>query len=91
MLSCTWRRERGKRYSIKLNTMPIRTHWNGVLKLLPPSDEGGGMIHLDRHFKGRRARPFRYSSYVVQDCGKDCSRISAVSRALGVAGIGIVR
>ena len=31
-----WRRENGEGYSIKLNTMPIGNHWNGVLKLLPP-------------------------------------------------------
>jgi hypothetical protein len=38
-----WRRERGDGYSIKLNTMPIGNHWNGVLKLLPPyaEDDGG--------------------------------------------------
>ena len=40
-----WRRERGEGFSIKLNTMPIGNHWNGVLKLLPPyveeeSDDG---------------------------------------------------
>ena len=37
-----WRRERGEGFSIKLNTMPIGNHWNGVLKLLPPyvEDEG---------------------------------------------------
>ncbi len=31
-----WRRERGEGFSVKLNTMPIGNHWNGVLKLLPP-------------------------------------------------------
>ena len=31
-----WKRERGEGFSIKLNTMPIGNHWNGVLKLLPP-------------------------------------------------------
>ena len=31
-----WKRERGEGFSIKLNTVPIGTHWNGVLKLLPP-------------------------------------------------------
>ena len=38
-----WRRERGEGYSVKLNTMPIGNHWNGVLKLLPPyaEDDGG--------------------------------------------------
>jgi hypothetical protein len=38
-----WRRERGEGFSIKLNTMPIGNHWNGVLKLLPPyvEDDGG--------------------------------------------------
>jgi hypothetical protein len=38
-----WRRDRGEGYSIKLNTMPIGNHWNGVLKLLPPyaEDDGG--------------------------------------------------
>ena len=37
-----WKRERGEGFSIKLNTMPIGNHWNGVLKLLPPyvEDEG---------------------------------------------------
>ena len=34
-----WRRERGEGFSIKLNTMPIGSHWNGVLKLLPPYNE----------------------------------------------------
>jgi hypothetical protein len=34
-----WRRERGEGFSIKLNTMPIGNHWNGVLKLLPPYAE----------------------------------------------------
>ena len=37
-----WRRERGERFSIKLNTMPIGNHWNGVLKLLPPYVEDDG-------------------------------------------------
>lgn len=38
-----WRRERGEGYSVKLNTMPIGSDWNGVLKLLPPyaEDEAG--------------------------------------------------
>jgi len=31
--------ERGEAFSIKLNTMPIGNHWNGVLKLLPPYNE----------------------------------------------------
>ena len=31
-----WKRENGEGFSIKLNTMPIGNHWNGVLKLLPP-------------------------------------------------------
>ena len=31
-----WKREHGEGFSIKLNTMPIGPHWNGVLKLLPP-------------------------------------------------------
>jgi len=35
-LGYAWRRERGDGFSVKLNTMPIGTHWNGVLKLLPP-------------------------------------------------------
>jgi hypothetical protein len=35
-LGYAWRRERGEGFSIKLNTMPIGDHWNGVLKLLPP-------------------------------------------------------
>ncbi len=34
-----WKRERGEGFSIKLNTMPIGNHWNGVLKLLPPYAE----------------------------------------------------
>jgi len=25
-----WRRERGEAFSIKLNTMPIGSHWNGL-------------------------------------------------------------
>src|SRR5665213_927628 len=37
-----WRRERGEGFSIKLNTMPIGNHWNGVLKLLPPYVEEDG-------------------------------------------------
>jgi hypothetical protein len=37
-----WRRERGEGFSIKLNTMPIGNHWNGVLKLLPPYVEDDG-------------------------------------------------
>ena len=37
-----WRREHGEGYSIKLNTMPIGNHWNGVLKLLPPYDDDDG-------------------------------------------------
>ncbi len=46
-LGYAWRRERGEGFSIKLNTMPIGDHWNGVLKLLPPyeaeaeADDGG--------------------------------------------------
>ena len=37
-----WKRERGEGFSIKLNTMPIGNHWNGVLKLLPPYVEDDG-------------------------------------------------
>src|SRR5665213_2449154 len=37
-----WKRERGEGFSIKLNTMPIGNHWNGVLKLLPPYVEEDG-------------------------------------------------
>ena len=42
-----WRRERGEGFSIKLNTMPIGNHWNGVLKLLPPyaDDEPDNPAH----------------------------------------------
>ena len=39
-----WRRERGEGFSIKLNTMPIGSHWNGVLKLLPPFEEDGATM-----------------------------------------------
>ena len=35
-IGSAWRRENGEGFSIKLNTMPIGNHWNGVLKLLPP-------------------------------------------------------
>ena len=35
-IGLAWKRQRGEGYSIKLNTMPIGNHWNGVLKLLPP-------------------------------------------------------
>ena len=35
-LGYAWRREHGEGFSIKLNTVPIGNHWNGVLKLLPP-------------------------------------------------------
>lgn len=38
-LGYAWRRESGEGFSIKLNTMPIGSHWNGVLKLLPPFEE----------------------------------------------------
>jgi hypothetical protein len=31
-----WKRDRGEGFSVKLNTMPIGSDWNGVLKLLPP-------------------------------------------------------
>ena len=34
-----WKREHGEGFSIKLNTMPLGNHWNGVLKLLPPYNE----------------------------------------------------
>jgi hypothetical protein len=37
------RRERGEGFSVKLNSIPIDSDWNGVLKLLPPyaEDEAG--------------------------------------------------
>jgi hypothetical protein len=38
-LGFAWRRESGEGFSIKLNTMPIGNHWNGVLKLLPPFED----------------------------------------------------
>ncbi len=31
-----WNRENGKGISVKLHSVPIGPHWNGVLKLLPP-------------------------------------------------------
>jgi hypothetical protein len=34
-----WKRDKGEGFSIKLNTMPIGSNWNGVLKLLPPYAE----------------------------------------------------
>jgi hypothetical protein len=40
-LGYAWRRERGEGFSVKLNTMPIGSDWNGVLKLLPPFEEDG--------------------------------------------------
>jgi hypothetical protein len=44
-----WRREHGEGFSIKLNTMPIGNHWNGVLKLLPPyADEDADDASGDR-------------------------------------------
>ena len=35
-LGYAWRREHGEGFSIKLNALPIGSHWGGVLKLLPP-------------------------------------------------------
>lgn len=46
-LGFAWRRENGEGFSIKLNTMPIGSHWNGVLKLLPPYAEGDDAEALD--------------------------------------------
>ena len=37
-----WKRESGEGFSVKLNTMPLGNHWNGVLKLLPPYAEEEG-------------------------------------------------
>ena len=38
-----WNRDKGEGISVKLHSMPIGSHWNGVLKLLPPlSEEDGG-------------------------------------------------
>ena len=39
-----WNRDNGEGVSIKLHSIPIGPHWNGVLKLLPPyaADEGDG-------------------------------------------------
>jgi uncharacterized protein (DUF736 family) len=38
-----WKRERGEGFSVKLNTMPIGSNWNGVLVLLPPyADDDAG-------------------------------------------------
>ena len=38
-----WNRDKGEGISVKLHSMPIGPHWNGVLKLLPPlSDDDGG-------------------------------------------------
>ena len=31
-----WKRDNGEGISVKLHSMPIGPHWNGVLKLLPP-------------------------------------------------------
>ena len=38
-----WNRDQGGGISVKLHSMPIGPHWNGVLKLLPPlaADESG--------------------------------------------------
>lgn len=38
-----WKRDNGEGISVKLHSMPIGPHWNGVLKLLPPyaADESG--------------------------------------------------
>ncbi len=38
-----WNRDNGEGISVKLHSMPIGPHWNGVLKLLPPyaADESG--------------------------------------------------
>jgi hypothetical protein len=38
-LGYAWKRDNGEGFSIKLNTMPIGSTWNGVLKLLPPYAE----------------------------------------------------
>jgi len=37
-----WKRDNGEGISVKLHSIPIGPHWNGVLKLLPPyvEDEG---------------------------------------------------
>jgi len=39
-----WNRDGGEGISVKLHSIPIGPHWNGVLKLLPPyvEDEGDG-------------------------------------------------
>ena len=37
-----WNRDNGEGISIKLHSMPIGPHWNGVLKLLPPYVEEDG-------------------------------------------------
>ncbi len=34
-----WKRDNGEGFSIKLHSIPIGPHWNGVLKLLPPYAE----------------------------------------------------
>ena len=31
-----WKRDNGEGFTVKLNAMPIGSHWNGVLKILPP-------------------------------------------------------
>lgn len=31
-----WKRDKGEGVSVKLHSIPIGPHWNGVLKLLPP-------------------------------------------------------
>jgi hypothetical protein len=31
-----WKRDNGDGLTVKLNAMPIGSHWNGTLKLLPP-------------------------------------------------------
>lgn len=46
-LGYAWKREHGEGFSIKLNTMPIGSHWNGVLKLLPPYAEDDAAKALD--------------------------------------------
>jgi len=34
-----WKRDNGEGISVKLHSVPIGPHWNGVLKLLPPYAE----------------------------------------------------
>jgi len=42
-----WNRDGGEGISVKLNSMPIGEHWNGVLKVLPANSDAEGSTDHD--------------------------------------------